>query len=506
MNSNKFDIKILDEPLLEFGFKQTLSDPHNGLATFGPYDIKENSHPKSMSYAVISTRTGQNLFERFLEHLKHPINVSSKVQNKMIWPMFPGFESVFGTELPDGASCVLNLEQEKLITACKQGDRFKRISEVVGVYLEQIRKVAKLDEHFDIIYCIVPDLISKSCRPKSIVRGAIGKNPSKTEIYNRINQLSLFQNFDSDYYMYAPDFRRQIKARTMEFGIPIQILLESTLAIGEEEEKEVWLKSKRGLTPLSDRAWNISTATYYKVGGKPWKLANVRDGVCYIGLSFKMIQNYIGNNSACCAAQMFLQDGDGVVFKSDEGVFHSPKDKTMHLSKEGAKRLLEGVLKEYETLGGKPLKEIFIHCSSEFSKDEFEGFNEVCPTGAKVIAVRVKRDLFFRLFRNGNRPVVRGSYLKINNDEAYLWSSGFKYELGTYDGTEIPIPLRITIQYGNADIETVSKDIFALSKLNYNACRFGESSPVTIGFSGAVGEILISNPKSIPRPQFKFYI
>ena len=417
--------------------------------------------------------------------------------------MFPGFESVFETKLPDGASCILNVEQEKLVTVCKQGDRFKRVSEVVDLYLEQIRKVSKLDEHFDIIYCIVPDLVSKNCRPKSIVKGAIGKNPSKSEIYSRINQLSLFQELNSDYYMYAPDFRRQIKARAMEFGIPIQIVLESTLAIGE---KEVWLKNKRGLTPLSDRAWNISTTTYYKIGGKPWKLAKVRDGVCYIGLSFKMTQNYIGNKSAYCAAQMFLQDGDGVVFKSDEGVFHSPEDKTMHLSKEGAKKLLEGVLKEYETLGGKPLKEIFIHCSSEFSKDEFDGFNEVCPIGAKIIAVRVKKDLLFRLFRNGNRPVVRGSYLKINNNEALLWSSGFKYELGTYDGTEIPIPLRITIQYGDTDIETVSRDIFSLSKLNYNACKLGESSPVTIGFSGAVGEILISNPKSTPRPQFKFYI
>ena len=46
------------------------------------------------------------------------------------------------------------------------------------------------------------------------------------------------------------------------------------------------------------------------------------------------------------------------------------------------------------------------------------------------------------------------------------------------------------IQQGTGDIEQVARDIFGLTKLNYNACRLGESEPLTVGFSGAVGEIL----------------
>ena len=89
----------------------------------------------------------------------------------------------------------------------------------------------------------------------------------------------------------------------------------------------------------------------------------------------------------------------------------------------------------------------------------------------------------------------------------YLWAAGFKQRLGTYDGWETPVPLHIEIQHGDADITDVAKDIFCLTKLNYNACRLGESKPVTIGFSDAVGEILVSNPKTSPRsPKFKFYI
>ena len=46
-----------------------------------------------------------------------------------------------------------------------------------------------------------------------------------------------------------------------------------------------------------------------------------------------------------------------------------------------------------------------------------------------------------------------------------------------------------------------------LTKLNYNTCKLGDSEPVTVGFSDAVGEILVSNPKTVrPNPSFKFYI
>ena len=69
------------------------------------------------------------------------------------------------------------------------------------------------------------------------------------------------------------------------------------------------------------------------------------------------------------------------------------------------------------------------------------------------------------------------------------------------------MPLDIRVQYGDGSIETVAKDILGLTKLNYNACRLGEGQPVTVKFSDAVGEILISNPTiKDHRPNFKFYI
>ena len=77
----------------------------------------------------------------------------------------------------------------------------------------------------------------------------------------------------------------------------------------------------------------------------------------------------------------------------------------------------------------------------------------------------------------------------------------------TYDGWETPVPIRIDVQHGEADIDQVARDVLGLTKLNYNACRLADAQPVTIKFSDMVGEILVSNPTvEHLRPNFKFYI
>lgn len=205
---------------------------------------------------------------------------------------------------------------------------------------------------------------------------------------------------------------------------------------------------------------------------------------------------------------MFLDSGDGIVFMGDYGPWYSPVDKQFHISKVAAYRLLNGVLNTYKDLEGKPLKEVFLHCRSGIDDEEFEGFQSACPPGIKLVGIRVRQERnSLKLFREGRMPVIRGTFWKTHERSGYLWASGFKPRLGTYDGTEIPSPVRIDVQHGEADIQSVAKDILSLTKLNYNACRLGESEPVTIGFSDAVGEILVSNPSITHRsPKFKFYI
>jgi hypothetical protein len=60
---------------------------------------------------------------------------------------------------------------------------------------------------------------------------------------------------------------------------------------------------------------------------------------------------------------------------------------------------------------------------------------------------------------------------------------------------------------GKYGIRQVAIDIFGLTKLNYNACKLGESQPVTVYFSDAVGEILVANQATKTfLPNFKYYV
>lgn len=387
--------------------------------------------------------------------------------------------------------------------ASRDFDPNKRTFEVVNQYLGAIRAVAKKDERLDVIVCIVPEEVWVNCRPLSRPAHGVGASISKSERIKRsLGQADLYNRYTLDQYQLSVDFRRQLKARIMEYGIPIQIVRETTLRLGPQTPEE-----SRGLTPLSDRAWNLSTTLYYKAGGKPWRLANAREGVCYIGTAFRR-SDTADVRTASCAAQMFLDSGDGIVFMGEYGPWYSPTDRQFHLTAEAARSLLAGALKTYQELHGKQLNEIFLHSRSEISKEELEGYKSACPANVKLVGIRVRQERTgLRLFRPGASPVIRGTFWKVDSRTGFLWGSGFNARLGTYDGAEIPIPLRIDIQHGEHDSEQVAKDILALTKLNYNTCRLGEGEPVTIGYSDAVGEILVSNPNVNKRsPNFKFYI
>lgn len=507
----KSDICVLEEPKLVFGDGNKLTDPHAGLSLFGPYDKGELGRPRDVSYALIGGASGLRAFKDFVRLLKGPL-FHEKLQGGdvnidigRLWPPYPGFGIAFDCDLPEGTRFEYEIADNEIMANVNDVDQHKRVFKIVNLYLEKIKMIAERDENIKVVICVEPDLVWKNCRPKSTIRrdDATGSRVTAKEITElRKYAGDLFGSYEEDQYDYSIDFRRQLKARVMKYRIPVQLIRESTLSLhgGTKERK---------LTPLSDRAWNLSTALYYKAGGRPWKLAGARDGVCYIGLTFRCSEdNRKDPRTACCAAQMFLDTGDGVVFRGEFGPWYSPDTNEFHLSRDMARLLLKGVIETYERQGGKSLKEVFLHARSGFTDEELRGYQEACPDGVKLIGVRVTgRNKGVRMLRAGEFCVQRGTLWIHNKRTAYLWASGFKTDLLTYDGWEIPSPIEIRVVYGDADIKQVSRDILGLTKLNYNACKIGDALPVTVAFSDKVGEILISNPTVKQRlPNFRFYI
>jgi hypothetical protein len=120
--------------------------------------------------------------------------------------------------------------------------------------------------------------------------------------------------------------------------------------------------------------------------------------------------------------------------------------------------------------------------------------------------VRITNEPDLRLFRTGRDPIMRGMAWQAEPTVGYLWTRGYIPRLQTYPGREVPKPLRIEISHGEADLEIVLRDVLALTKLNYNACHFGDGQPVTLRFADAVGEILAGGNATSPPLPFKFYI
>jgi len=461
----------------------------------------------SVPYVAIGTPQGLARLREFVQACQMSIvscrysEPGEEDKDVRLWPPFPGFQVAFQCQLPAEPAWHEHLDRKTIETTARDLDPHHRAYELVNLYLDGIRRAAERDESYPLVICVEPDDIWRFCRPKSRVEDGVGTKVSAKERRIRSGHRDFFLEYDPEQYQLSVDFRRQLKARAMEHGIPIQLIRESTLSLDAEE-------GDRSLTRLSDRAWNLMTTCFYKAGGKPWRLATARDGVCYVGLVFRKADDKPNSRSACCAAQMFLDTGDGVVFRGEFGPWYSPKTKQFHLDEKHAEELLRGVIETYYEQGGKNLKEIFLHSRSTIWDTEFRGYRRACPDGVKLVGVRVMhaRD-GLRLYRPGRWCVLRGTVWLLSDQTAYLWASGFKPELLTYDGWETPAPLRIDIQHGAASVERVAADILGLTKLNYNACRVGDAEPVTIGFSDKVGEVLISNPTiSVRRPSFRFYI
>ncbi len=514
---------FLGEPLLEFGLGQTAEDPHDGLALFGPAEPRAQL-PGNIA---IGTPQGFELWGDWCDALNAPAACIDPARHRA-WPPFPGFDVAFGARWPTPVRS-FSVDADQLSDASRKADRHERAYAVANLYVEAVGRMARLDARPALAICVVPDEVYENCRPQSFVPVAERSDVARSKVNEKLLQHALAERKSPQDRLFAdeepfaeeldrfemarslsPDFRRQLKARMMEHELPVQIIKESTLRVTPEVRK-----GERGTNPLSDRLWNFGTAIFYKSGAKPWKTPWAREGVCYVGLAYKLTED--GRN-ACCAAQMFLDSGDGVVFVGEFGPWYSEQRGEFHLPADKAEALLRGTIETYKREDGRPLKEIFLHAQSGIDLKEYEGFRRACPQGVNLVAIRVRQDRGgLRLYRydenpnvskRGQHPVQRGVFWQRSERHGLLFTNGFKPRIATYDGFEVPVPLAITVQHGNADLLQVAKDILGLTKLNYNSCQLGEGRPITVKYSDRVGEILLANPGIPPdkwKHNFKYY-
>ena len=498
----------LPEPALLFRHGQAMEDPRDGLTLFGPLD---SGKPYGIRSGVIGTTTGIEKFKRWLDWALGPVLPAVP---QMARPPFPGFESAFRIPWSPNPVQVVEIDDNELKQNLYLDDRHQRVFGTVSLYADPIIKALQEEEAKpDVWFVVIPDEVRKYCRSEAVIDPdvrveALRQFSSVRQAKSLYREPSLFvdQNIAAEPYFYKEHFRNQLKAKLLPHKISTQVLREGTLeninTYGETAAEKALIKMQSAI------AWNIGTTAFYKAGGRPWKVSGIRDGVCYIGLVYKKDDRAGDNRIACCGAQMFLDSGDGLVFKGATGPWYREGTKDYHLSPEAAQSLITMALQSYRDKNdGKAPTELFIHGQTTFYREEWDGFESSVPAGTRLVGVKIRDDASLKLFRKSDTPVLRGIAYVRDERNAFLWTRGWTPRLQTYVGREVPNPLTIEVCQGSAPIETVIGDILALTKLNYNTCIFGDGKPITLKFANAVGEVLVAGPVQgeLPLP-FMYYI
>ena len=498
-------LEYIPEPLLTFGYDQSADDPRNGLFLFGP--LIDNRKPAQMRIGVVGTPKGISAYRDWVLTITGFIPAARPDAAHQVG--FPGFEATFKTAWAPNPVIELPISPQDISRALRLSDRHVAIYETVSLFEKAIiQKLRSDDLEVDVWFVIVPDEVYALARPLSRVPLS-----EKINVDRRINariasrlrtQPSLFVEDmkEAEIYAYDLNFHHQLKARLLKSRAVVQIVRESSISEMQQDG--------RPLRRMQDRAtvaWNLTTTSFFKAGGRPWKLHRLRDRVCYIGIVFKIDPSDPSGQSACCGAQMFLDSGDGLVFKGALGKWYSAERKEFHLSHEKAAALMKSVMDEYREIHGSAPAEIFLHSKTRFADDEWDGFVSEVPSSVSLTGVRINRTNDVKAYRLGATPVLRGSMLPVSDRSGYLWTSGYVPRLRTYAGREVPNPLSVQITRGDADLRRVMEDVLSLTKINFNACIYGDGLPVTLRFADAVGEILTAGPsEDLPPLPFRHYI
>ena len=434
----------LPEPQLEFRFGQRLAYPRDGLFLYGP--VGDTNQVRSIRYGVIGTSDGVRRFRAWSAKLKGFIDIPAPgPRSRAVEPQhvpFPGFAEAFHADWPiEPVAEVADLDAVAIHRALHLANRHEAVRSTVDLFV--IRLVSennRLENPPAVWFVIIPEAVYELGRPRSSVRKSQRVEGSVTISQRQARQLQVQPTLfgdderEAEVYKYATHFRRQLKARLLKEKIVTQIVRETTLT-PDEFRRENGMMIRRVEDPATI-AWKLGTGAYYKAGGKPWQLADVRPGVCYVGLVYKRSDLTSDKRARLlCSADVPIRRRGRGISGGALGPWFQTDTKQFHLDQDAAKSLIEMVVGEYKRLHGVAPNELFIHAKSAFTDAEWAGFSAGSGETTNLVGVQIadaRDDL--KLFRPGEYPVIRGTALQVGERHAFLWTAGYVPRLDTYMG------------------------------------------------------------------------
>jgi hypothetical protein len=469
------NLSILEEPELEFGGSNRHLDIRFGIRDYGPFDLQSPRAPKELRVGLIGTAETVEGTKAWMEKCARGIE-RKQTKQPNLFPSFPPLSSTssFCCELSIDNAHIRTLTSVALENVSKVSGINARIQAAAELFIREIQFLAE-NGNPGVILCAFPlSLLEVLAEEK---RSAGQK-----------------------------DIHHLLKARTMQWRIPIQLILPGTY----DESKA--RKQKRAGTPrpLQDeatRAWNIFSALYYKAGGTPWRL--VRDSsqlsTCFVGISF--FETLDRSRLTTSMAQVFNELGEGIVVRGGAASL-SKEDRQPHLSGEDCERLITDALSKYRDVHHTLPARIVIHKSSPFSADEEAGARKAIKDARiEVFDLVHVTDSDIRLYRDGVYPPMRGTFLQASGRSGVLYTRGSVPFFETYPGMYVPRPVSIKIAAGEQTPLAHAKEILALTKMNWNSTQFDGGMPLTLTAAHSVGNVLKHCEENQRiEPRYSFYM
>src|SRR6185437_1794050 len=117
-------------------------------------------------------------------------------------------------------------------------------------------------------------------------------------------------------------------------------------------------------------------ALMYKAKIIPWRLADVVEGSCFVGLSFYLEDEARSPFLRRSIAQAFTDRGEGFVLRGEtvEWDERTERERAPHLTDVQAEAILTRVLDVYEKQVGFKPRKVVLHKTSRYSEAERRGF------------------------------------------------------------------------------------------------------------------------------------
>lgn len=465
-----FKSHVFDEPMLEFGDGGQHCDPRQGLREHGPLQPRSGD---VVRVGVVGTEDTVGGFTEFLAETARGIE-SENTQLINLNPDFPGlgnqnpFRCKF--EVPDGATAMLSRRQVKEIREIGRHDQAVR--HAVELIASQLSALTESSAKPDVIVLALPvSLIEKLVNAKS--------------------EEQLEGTEEEDHGDDTLNFRDLLKAKTLHLDVPTQIVWPDTWDDAAKIPRKVKRESNRQTQVKATRAWNLLNALFYKAGKVPWRLLpdQAEYRTSFLGIGF--YRDLDGQQLWTSTAQMFDERGRGLILRGARAQTET-KGRHPYLTATDAEDLVVQSITAYKAHHRHVPARLVVLKTSRFRPEEAEGIDAALKKLGIEIAdlLWVQESSPIAVFRDGNYPVLRGTFVDLNG-KGLLYTRGSVPYYGTYPGLRVPRPL-LLVPHENTDsaILTLAKEVLALTKVNWNTTQFDQKLPAPIKAAREVGRIL----------------